>query len=301
VSTYLISGASGLIGFRLVQSLTSAGHRVVPLVRRQPSSQHSVSWDPERGQVDVDGVRRVAPEVVVNLAGEPIAQRWTPARRRRIRESRVNGTRALAAAIAEVRPMPRAFVSGSAIGYYGAHRGDVELDERSESGTDFLAETARDWERATRPAEDAGVRVVQVRTGIVLAREGGALARLLLPFRLGIGGRIGDGQQWMSWIALDDVVHAIRFMIDTPSLSGAVNLVAPNPVRNTEFTRAIGTVLRRPTILPVPAAALELWFGTMASNTILASQRVHPRRLTDAGYQFRHPMLDDALRYELRR
>jgi uncharacterized protein (TIGR01777 family) len=192
-------------------------------------------------------------------------------------------------------------VSGSAIGYYGAHRGDEVLDEQSASGGDYLASVARAWEDATRPALEAGVRVVTLRTGVVLGGDGGALGRLLLPFRFGVGGRIGSGRQWMSWISREDAVRAIRFALDTPALSGPVNVTAPEPVRNREFAKTLGRVLRRPSVFPVPASVLKLIFGEMATNTILADQRVVPKRLAGAGFVFRHPRLEEALRFELRR
>lgn len=301
MSTILLSGASGFIGSRLAQSFASDGHRIVPLVRGRPSSDHTVAWDPEKGSIDREALARARPDVVINLAGEPIARRWTPARRHRIRESRVRGTEALADALAGSPMKPKVFLSGSAVGYYGAHRGDETVDETSAPGPDFLAQTARDWERGTERAGSAGIRVVVLRTGLVLSRSGGVLARMLLPFRLGVGGRLGSGRQWMSWIAMDDIVAAIRFLVDTPTMNGPVNLVAPEPARNVEFTKTLAHVLRRPAVFPVPAILLELLFGTMADNTILASQRVIPKRLAGAGFQFRHPRLEDALRFALTR
>jgi uncharacterized protein (TIGR01777 family) len=260
-----------------------------------------VAWDPERGAVDPQALERLAPDAVVNLAGEPIDQRWTDERRRRIRDSRVNGTLALSRAIAALPRKPHVMVSGSAMGYYGASRGDEILSEDASSGDDFLARTAREWEAATSPASDAGIRVAISRTGLVLGKDDGVLAKMLTPFRLGVGGRLGSGRQWMSWIALDDMVRALRFLIDTPTAKGPFNLVAPEPVPNAEFTRVLARVLRRPALLPVPALALELIFGTMADNTILASQRVLPKRLAGAGFEFRHPRLSDALQFELTR
>jgi hypothetical protein len=307
VSTVLISGASGFIGSHLAKALAADGHRVVRLARRESrpvpgaAVAESVGWDPEVGEIDRGALAKVQPDAAVNLAGEAIAKRWTSERRRRIRESRVRGTTALAQAIAALPVKPKVLVSGSAIGYYGAHRGDELLDEDSASGTDFLAKTARDWEHATNAAADAGIRVVLQRTGLVLGAGGGVLERMLPAFRLGLGGRLGDGRQWMSWIALDDAIRAIRFLIDTAALVGPVNLVAPEPARNEEFTKTLARVLGRPAPLPVPALALGLAFGSMAENTILASQRVVPKRLAGAGFEFRHPRLDEALRFELRR
>jgi hypothetical protein len=304
VSTILISGASGFIGSHLTKVLAADGHRIVRLGRkrsRSPNAEGPIIWDPEAGRIDRESLTRLQPDAVINLAGEPIAQRWTPHRRRRIRESRVRGTTALAEALAAMPTRPKVLVSGSAVGYYGAHRGDELLDEDSAPGTDFLAETARDWERATDAASKAGIRVIQMRTGLVLGNDGGMLARMLPPFRFGLGGRLGDGRQWMSWIAMDDVTRAIRFFLDTPALSGPVNLVAPEASRNRDFTKTLGRVLRRPSIFPVPAFALETLLGTMADHTILASQHAVPKRLTGAGFEFRHPRLEEALRFELRR
>jgi uncharacterized protein len=304
VPTVLISGASGFIGSHLARSVAADGHRVVRLVR--PSTKRAlagdaIAWDPQQGTIDAAAMARERPDVVVNLAGEPIDQRWTPARRIRIRESRVLGTTLLARTLASLPEKPRVLVNGSALGYYGAHRGDEILDEDSSSGADFLAQVAREWEAATRPASDSGIRVALSRTGLVLGKDSGVLGRMLLPFRLGVGGRIGDGTQWMSWIALDDMVRALRFLADSESLSGPVNVVAPHAVQNAEFTGTLARALHRPAILPVPKVALRMAFGTMADNTILASQRLVPKKLAGASFVFRHPRLDEALRYELTR
>jgi uncharacterized protein (TIGR01777 family) len=303
VSTILIGGASGFIGSRLAQLLQSSGHRIARLVRRPRASvgADTVHWVPEAAIIDRDALARVQPDVVINLAGEPIAQRWTAKAKARIYDSRVKGTTALASALARLSNPPAAFVSGSAIGYYGAHRGDEQLDEESQAGSDYLAETAQAWERSTESAAAAGIRVVTLRTGVVLGRDGGALARLLLPFRLGLGGRIGGGRQWMSWISLEDAVRAIHFAVEATELRGPVNVVAPTAVRNAEFTAVLARVLRRPAFLPVPGVALETFYGSMATNTILADQRVVPKRLAGAGFAFRHPRLEEALRFELRR
>lgn len=300
MATYLISGATGFIGSALTRSLAADGHRVVRLARRDAAGE-DVPWDPEAGSIDRERLARAKPDVVINLAGEPIAQRWSGDRKRRIRDSRVKGTTTIASALAALPSRPSVLVSGSAIGVYGVDRGDAVLDEQSAPGSDFLADTALAWEAATQPARDAGIRVATSRTGLVLGEDGGALAKMLTPFKLGVGGRIASGLQWMSWISLADTVAALRFLADTPSLSGAVNLVAPHPVRNEEFTRVLAHVLGRPALLPVPKVALALAFGEMADATILASQRVIPKKLAGAGFAFRHPQLDDALRYELRR
>jgi uncharacterized protein (TIGR01777 family) len=237
-------------------------------------------------------------DAIVNLAGEPIAQRWTEARKRAIVESRVQATMLLARTIAALRERPPVLLSGSAIGIYG-NRGDEELDEGSAPGSDFLANTAVAWEAATAPAAKAGTRVVLLRTGIVLGLAGGALGKLLLPFKLGLGGRIGSGEQWMSWIGLADWLAAVRRLLTSDDFDGPVNLVAPNPVPNLVFARTLARVLGRPAIAHVPAWAIELGFGEMGDATLLASQRVHPRRLTTAGFEFACPTLEQTLRAEL--
>jgi len=292
----LISGASGLIGSALVHALRSRKCDVKRLVRRRASSPDEVSWYPDRGEIDAQALNGV--DAVVNLAGENLSQRWTTAARRRIRDSRVQATTLLARTIAQSNPRPRVFVSASAMGIYGTHRDDP-IDEGASLGDDFLASVCQEWEAATKPAAAAGVRVAFSRTGLALARDGGVLAKLLLPFRLGLGGTLGGGRQWMSWIALTDVVRALLFMIETESLAGPVNVVAPNPVTNAEFTDTLGRVLGRPTFTIVPAFALKLALGQMAEDTALASQRLVPRRLSDAGFQFELPTLEEALRREL--
>ena len=299
MATILLSGASGFIGSQLARALRSGGHHVVALTRRQ--GPDAIAWDAEAGRIDSGALSTIAPDIVINLAGEPIAQRWTSERKRRIRDSRVNGTRALATALAALPNKPKTLVNGSAIGYYGAHRGDELLDESSSPGTDWLAEVAREWESATAPASDAGIRVAIARTGIVLGKAGGALERMLPPFQLGAGGRIGSGRQWMSWISLEDAVRALGFIAENPAVTGAVNVVAPEPVRNETFADTLGAVLHRPALVPVPEFALKLAFGRMADDTILASQRVLPKKITGAGFEFRHPRLDAALRFELTR
>jgi uncharacterized protein (TIGR01777 family) len=302
VPTVLLSGASGFIGTPLARSLEAEGHRVVRLTRtKNEVAPDTVRWDPEAGQIDREAVARARPDVVINLAGEPIDQRWTNRRRQQIRDSRVNGTTALSQALAALPEKPKVFVSGSAMGYYGAARGDELLDEDSAPGSDFLARTAREWELATAAASEAGIRVALSRTGLVLGPTGGALRRMLTPFKLGIGGRLGSGRQWMSWIALDDMVRALRFLVDAPGLRGPFNVAAPEPARNAEFAKTLARVLGRPAFMPVPSSALELSFGTMADNTVLASQRLTPKRLAGAGFEFRHPRLEDALRFELTR
>jgi hypothetical protein len=235
---------------------------------------------------------------VVHLAGEPIAERWTAERKRLIRESRTGSTQVLASSLAQLPSPPRVLLSGSAVGIYG-NRGDEELDESSAPGGGFLAETAIEWERATAPSTAAGIRVVHLRTGIVLNPTGGALAKMLTPFRLGLGGTIGTGRQWMSWISLADWLAAVEFLIAENSVIGPANLVAPNPVSNEEFTQTLARVLSRPALTRIPALAIDMLFGEMGRATLLAGQRVHPRRLMDAGFDFGFPTLEQALRAEL--
>ena len=289
-----VSGATGLIGSALVQSLRDDGHTVHRLVRRvEDAGENDIPWNPAAGRLDVRQLEGV--DAIVNLAGERIDQRWTGTAKREIRDSRVLATTLLSRTAASVHPPPRVLVNGSAMGFYG-NRGGDPLDESSSSGDDFLARVVRDWESATAPAAAAGVRVVLARSGLVLAKEHGALARMLPVFRLGMGGRLGPGTQWVSWIALDDEVRALRLALRDDGLQGPVNLVAPNPVTNEELAKTLGRVLGRPAVVPVPTLALELMFGEMAKETLLASQRVHPRALTERGFEYRYPTLTSALR-----
>ena len=292
---FAVTGASGFVGAALVPFLTTGGHEVRTIGR---GAGATVRWDPARGQLDADALEGV--DGVIHLAGENVGARWTAARRRAIVESRIQGTRLLAERCARLRTKPEVLVSASAIGIYGL-RGDEWLDESSALGDDFLAEVGQAWEAATAPARDAGIRVVHLRIGIVLNPAGGALAKMLLPFQLGVGGRLGSGRQWMSWISREDLVGAIHHALQVPSLAGPVNATAPAPVTNAQFTRTLARVLRRPAIAPVPAAALRALFGEMAEGTVLASQRVRPAALEASGFRFRHPTLETALRFELGR
>jgi uncharacterized protein (TIGR01777 family) len=297
----VVSGASGLIGSSLLPFLTTGGHRVVPMVRsvRSSGGAPGVRWDPAAKVIDRTGLERV--DAVVHLAGESIASgRWTPERKARIRSSRVDGTRLLCETLATLDARPRVLVCASAIGFYG-DRGDATLDESTPRGRGFLADVCAEWEAATAPARAAGIRVVHLRFGVVLTPAGGALQRMLLPFRLGAGGVVGSGEQYMSWIAIDDAVGAIHHALVTPALEGPVNAVAPTAATNREFTRALGRVLRRPTIVPMPAVMARLAFGEMADALLLASTRVVPRRLSESGYAFREPDLDTALAHLLGR
>ncbi len=292
-----ITGSTGFIGSRLVASLLRDGHEVRRIVRSK-ARDGDIEWSPSERRIDAAALEGV--EAAIHLAGENIAQRWTDAVKRRIRESREIGTRLLATTLAALAPPPRVLISASAIGFYGADRGDDVLDETSAPGDDFLADIAVAWEAATEPAAVRGIRVVRARFGVVLHPAGGMLRRVLPVFRLGLGGKLGDGSNWMSWISLTDLIEIVRFSLRTPTFAGAVNVTAPTPVRNAEFTDALGLALHRPTIAVVPAFALRAVYGEMADGTILASQRVLPRRLTEAGYRFEHPRVEGALRAELR-
>jgi uncharacterized protein len=295
-----VTGASGLVGSALVSSLTVGGHRVMALVRRAPRpGESALRWDPSSGAITPAGA--AGADAIVHLAGDSImGLRWTGEKKRRIRESRTTATRLLVQTLTRLPKPPAVLVCASGIGYYGS-RGDEVLSEESRPGTGFLAELAREWEAAAAAAIAQGIRVVHLRLGIVLSAKGGALAKMLTPFRLGLGGPIGDGAQWMSWIALDDVIGAIRHALTTDSLRGPVNAVAPAPVTNAEFTRILGRVLGRPTLLPLPAFAARLALGEMADELLLASQRVVPSRLQASGYTFRHPALEETLRAALER
>ena len=295
-STIAITGATGLIGSALVTRLRTAGHKVHRLVRGDTLEPGDIRWDPARGQLDrsaLDGM-----DAVINLSGAPVAQRWSAEHKQAIRASRIDSTSLIARTIAGSARPPRVLLSGSAVGIYG-DRGDEALDESSAPGRDFLSQVARDWEHATEPARAAGARVALLRTGVVLSARGGALAKLLPPFRLGVGGALGSGSQWMSWITLDDELRAIEHALRTTGLHGPVNLVSPNPVTNHVFVEALGHVLSRPALVPVPAFALRLLFGEMADATILASQRVSPTALLASGFSFQQPALEGALRHEL--
>jgi uncharacterized protein (TIGR01777 family) len=294
----LVTGSTGLIGSALVSFLRTGGHHVTRLVRTPPRpGQAEVYWQPETGSIATPGLEGL--DAVVHLAGENIAAgRWTAEQKARMRDSRVQGTHLLCDALAQLAHPPNVLVSASAIGYYG-DRGAEVLREDSRPGRDFLADVCRAWEAATAPAAQRGIRVVNVRFGVVLSAAGGALAKMLLPFKLGAGGRIGSGQQYMSWIALDDVVGAIHHTLITDTLQGPVNAVAPNPVTNAVFTKTLGRVLWRPTLVPLPAFVARAAFGEMADALLLASIRVEPTRLKDTHYAFRYPELEGALRHVL--
>lgn len=286
--TILVSGASGLIGSALCALLRERGHQVRTLSR----SSGDVGWDPERDRLDAGALDGI--DAVVHLAGEPIAQRWSDEAKRRILESRVKGTGLLAKAIAACG-RPPVFICASGVNYYGYAPG-LAVDENSSSGDGFLAEVCREWEAAARPATAAGARTVLMRTGIVLSAKGGALAKMLTPFKMGVGGRIGDGRQMMSWISLPDLVQAYVFVLEDESVSGAINAVAPEPVRNADFTKKLGQALGRPTIFPLPAAVVRTLFGEMGKETVLADLAVRPARLKELGFGWAQPDLATALR-----
>lgn len=294
-SRIAITGASGFLGSHLTERLSRRGDEVQRVVRHPPRLPGDVWWD-AKSKIDAGALEGV--DALVHLAGEPISRRWTRERRERILRSRVDGTTLLARTLARLERPPRVFVCASAIGYYG-DRGEERVDEDAEPGSGFLAEVTRRWEEATRPASDAGIRVVNVRTGIVVGAGGGAVGKMLLPFRMGVGGRVGNGRAWWSWIDLEDEVGALVHAIDSPALSGPVNFVAPHPVRSEEFTRALARVLGRPHLFPLPEAALKLAFGDMADEVLLASQRVSSSRLEASGYRFRHPTLEGSLKAQL--
>lgn|SRR2546429_802769 len=290
-SRILVSGVSGPIGEALLPSLKARGYTITRLVRDQPAGDGQVFWNPAQplSPQSVSGF-----EAVIHLAGETIVGRWTKAKKARIRDSRVLGTRHLAEALAKATQPPRVLISASAIGYYG-DRGEEILQEDSRSGTDFLSEVCREWEAASQPAVDAGIRTVQTRFGLALSPTGGALQKMLLPFRMGLGGKIGSGRQWWSWIDVKDLVGAIHHVLRSDLLRGPVNLVAPKPVRNDEFSKILATVLSRPSIFPMPAFAARLALGQMADELLLASQQVEPAKLIATGYSFQHADLKPAL------
>jgi uncharacterized protein (TIGR01777 family) len=293
-----VSGATGLIGSAVADELRAQGATVLRLTRRPPRDSSEIAWDPQSGVGDPERLSGLS--AVVHLAGENIAAgRWTAARKQRIRESRVVGTRSLCESLARASSPPPTLVCASAISYYG-DRGDEVLEESSPPGTGFLPEVCREWEAAADPARAAGIRVVNLRIGVVLSRRGGALAQMLLPFRLGLGGRVGPGTQYMSWISRPDAAGVVAHVLTHPNLSGPVNTVAPHPVTNAEFTRLLGKVLERWTIFPLPAFAARLALGQMADDLLLASARVVPRRLLESGYVFRYPTLEECLTAELR-
>lgn len=293
----IVTGASGLVGTVLCNNLADSGWQVIRAVRRPAQSPDEVMWNPQTGDIDKAGFEGAA--AVVHLAGENIADsRWSESFKQKILHSRTQGTLLIAETLAALDAKPEVLVCASAIGFYG-DRGDEVMTEASPPDDDFLADVCVQWEAACQPARDAGIRTVNTRIGVVQSPKGGALAKMLTPFKLGAGGVLGSGQQYISWIALEDVARGLQFAVETPELAGPVNLVAPNPVTNREFTKTLGRVLGRPTIFPVPAFAAKLAFGEMAEALLLASTRVAPTALEAAGFEFQHPQLEPALRHLL--
>ena len=292
LSRVLVSGVSGPIGAALLPSLDTRGYDVVRLVRGVANGNGQISWDPAK-PVSPEAVSGF--DVVIHLAGETIMGRWSAAKKAKIRDSRALGTRNLADALAQAKNKPQVFICSSAIGYYG-NRGDEILRENSAAGSGFLADVCRDWEAATQPAIKARIRTVQIRTGIVLSAKGGALGAMLTPFKLGVGGRIGNGHQWMSWIDIEDMIGAIHHILKADLLQGPVNMVAPKPVTNAEFTQTLASVLSRPAIFPLPQFVVKAAFGEMGETVLLGSQRVEPTRLVGTGYPFRFRELRESLK-----
>src|SRR6267378_2464584 len=292
----LVAGATGLVGSALIPALEADGTEITRLVRSSPKA-NDIEWHPNHEQIDA--ARLECFDAIINLAGESIAEgRWTDEKKRKIHDSRVNGTHLLSEAIAKLAQRPRVFLCASATGFYGDRDDDI-LDETSESGGGFLADVCREWEDATEPATKAGVRVVNLRFGPILAREGGMLGKMLTPFKMGMGGKVGSGKQYISWVAIDDVVGAIKLALADGSIHGPLNVVSPNPVTNEAFTRTLGEVLSRPTVMCIPAFVARLAFGEMADEMLLVSQRVTPKKLNDVGYEFRYPELEGAFRHVL--
>jgi uncharacterized protein len=292
----VVSGASGLIGSALVPALESAGHDVLRLVRRPASLRNEVSWDPATATVETAKLTGV--EAAVNLSGATIGKRWTPQRKREILASRVDSTTLLSTTLASLEPLPRVLLCAGGVGIYGYDRGDEILTEESEPGTGFLAEVGRAWEAAAEPARGAGIRVVDVRQGLVLSAKGGVLAQMRTPFRLGVGGRVGSGRQWWPWIAIEDLVAGYLAALES-DLEGPVNLTSPNPVPSVQFTRGLGKALGRPTVVPAPALGLRLLFGEMADEALLGGQRALPARLLERGFSFSQDEIEPALRHAL--
>ena len=294
----LITGSSGLVGSALTDFFVANGDEVIRLMRRSAPADSPV-WDPENGEIDLAGVRDIS--AVVHLAGDNLGEgRWNDRKKNSILNSRVKGTQLLSEFFAATEHKPNVIVSASAVGYYG-NRGEERVDEASEPGKGFLADVCRQWEEATASAVDVGIRVANLRLGLILSAEGGALKKMLLPFRIGLGGVIGSGKQYMSWVSIDDVIGTIQHIIANEAVRGPVNLVSPNSVSNREFTKTLGQVLNRPTIFPMPAFAARIAFGEMADELLLSSTRVIPKKLMDSGYEFRHPELGGAFEHLLNR
>ncbi|MBC7899349.1 MAG: TIGR01777 family protein [Saprospiraceae bacterium] len=296
----LITGASGLIGTALQKSFAEKGHEMLLATRGDPKKPEQIQWDMETGFAEADLARLEGLDAVIHLAGENVSGlRWTEDKKKAIRESRIKGTHNIVNTLSNLENKPKVLISGSAIGFYG-DRGDDVMTETSPAGDTFLSDVCKAWETESRRAEDSGIRTVLLRTGIVLSKDGGALATMLTPFKFGVGGVVGSGKQWMSWVSLDEVVGVINFALENESLRGAVNIVSPNPVTNEEFTKTLGEVLYRPTFLPLPEFAVNLVFGEMGDALLLASTRVEPKRLKEAGFEFKFTDLKAALEHAVK-
>jgi uncharacterized protein (TIGR01777 family) len=295
----LISGASGLVGTHLIPTLLAKGHEIYKLVRKTPNSSDEIQWDAEKGFAASEQAKLENFDAVMHLAGDNVAsENWSDEKKRKIKDSRVVGTRVLVDALKRAQNPPKIFVSASATGFYG-NRKDEILTEDSRQGAGFLTDVCTAWEDEIKKAEEFA-RVVFLRIGVVLAKDGGALEKMLMPFKFGVGGTIGSGKQWMSWIALDDLIKLIHFALENETLRGAVNAVAPNPVTNEEFTKMLGKALHRPTVLPIPTFAIKLMFGEMGETLLLQGARVLPKRLLDAGFEFQFSNLEEAMKHVLK-
>lgn len=295
----LISGASGLVATHLIPTLAAKGHEIYKLVRKTPKSADEIQWDALEGFSETEAAKLEGFDAVIHLAGDNIAsENWSKEKKQRIRESRAVGTRVLVDALKKTKAAPRIFISASASGFYGDRKDEI-LTEESPKGTGFIPDVCDEWEIEARKAEQFGARVVSPRIGVVLSKDGGALDKMLTPFKLGVGGVVGSGKQWMPWIALDDLIGVIHFVLENDDLKGAVNTVAPQMVTNEEFTKTFGKVISRPTILPIPEFAIRLLYGEMGETLLLQGQRMQPKRLEEAGFRFKYPNLEDALKHVL--